>query len=136
METGNAESERVIRSMVEESVNRFNRGDLSAVDEFWDEGADYVSVDGRFLKGRTQMAGFFQELMKLGGQQQRATVEQVRFITPELAIVDGSWTVTGARDAEGVELPPIEGRGFELAQQREGRWRFVATREMVIYRGQ
>jgi hypothetical protein len=47
--------------------------------------------------------------------------------------VDGSWTVTGARGADGKELPPIQGRGFELVQEKRDRhWRFIATREMVL----
>jgi len=67
--------------------------------------------------------------------QQTATIEQIRFITPEIATVDGTWTVTGARDATGQELPPIRGRGFEVVQKKSGRWRFIVTREMVILSG-
>jgi len=39
---------------------------------------------------------------------QIVSVEQIRFITPELATVDGSWTVTGARGAGGKVLAPIK----------------------------
>ena len=67
--------------------------------------------------------------------QQTSSVEQVRFITPELATVDGSWIVTGARGADGKELPPIKGRGLELVQKKDGRWRIIMTREMVIFKG-
>ncbi len=58
---------------------------------------------------------------------------QIRFITRELATVDGSWTVTVTRDATGKELPVINGRGFELVQKKHGSWKFIATREMVIF---
>jgi len=67
--------------------------------------------------------------------QQVASVEQIRFLTPAVATVDGSWTVTGARGADGKELAPIRGRGFEVVQKRNGKWRFIATREMVIFKG-
>jgi hypothetical protein len=70
---------------------------------------------------------------KSGAGQQTATIEQIRFITPELATVDGSWIVTGARDATGKELPVMRGRGFELVQKKNGNWKFIATREMVIF---
>jgi hypothetical protein len=70
----------------------------------------------------------------VGKVTQQSTIERVRFLTPDLAIVDGSWTITGARDAAGKELPPIRGRGVEIAQRKDGQWRFVATREMVIWR--
>lgn len=65
----------------------------------------------------------------------RPVGEQIRVITAEVATVDGSWTVTGARDAAGHELPAINGRGFELVQKRHEKWRFIATREMVIFDG-
>jgi hypothetical protein len=72
---------------------------------------------------------------KSGVGQQTVTIEQIRFITPELATVDGSWTVMGARDVAGKELPAIKGRGFELVQKKNGKWKFIATREMVIFGG-
>lgn len=72
---------------------------------------------------------------KSGAGQQAARIEQIRFITPELATVDGSWAVTGARGAAGKELPAIKGRGFELVQKKNGSWKFIATREMVIFGG-
>ncbi len=133
----NQEDERAIRSMVEQAISRLNKGDFTAIDDFWAQDADYVSVDGRLITGRTQIKAFFQELAKssAGLAQQTSTIERTRFLTPELAISDGLWTVTGAQDAAGKELPPIKGRGFEVIQKREGRWWFVATRPMVIFKG-
>ena len=75
------------------------------------------------------------QMGKSGAGQQTATIEQIRFITPKLATVDGSWTVTGVRDDNGKELPAIKGRGFELVQKKNGSWKFIATREMVIFGG-
>src|SRR5436190_11892042 len=126
------EDESVIRTMVDQAVKRLNKGDLTALQDFWDEGADYVGVDGTLIKGRTQIQALFREVAGKTGQQ-TATIEQIRFITPEIATVDGAWTVTGARDATGQELPPIKGRGFEVVQKKSGRWRFILTREMVIF---
>ena len=128
------EDETAIRTMVDQAVKRLNKGDLTALEEFWDEGADYVGVDGKLIKGRTQIQALFRKAAGKTGQQ-TATIEQIRFITPEIATVDGTWIVTGARDGTGKELPPIEGRGFEVVQKKSGRWRFVLTREMVIFGG-
>ena len=128
------EDERTIRSMVDQAIIRLNRGDVSAVADLWAEDADYVGVDGKLTKGRSQILSLFRR-MKTGAGQQSATIEQIRFVTPELATVDGSWIVTGARDAAGKELPAIKGRGFELLQKKNGSWKFIATREMVIFEG-
>ena len=131
----NKEDERTIRGMVDQAVARLNKGDVSAFDDFWDENADYVGVDGTLIKGRAQMQAFFRKMAESSAGHQIVSVEQIRFITPELATVDGSWTVTGARSADGKVLAPIKGRGFEVVQKRNGKWRFIATREMVIFKG-
>jgi len=133
----NEEDEQIIRDMVRQAIHRLNNGDITAFADYWDEGADYVSVDGRLIKGRAQIQEFFGKMSssRTGQPQQTAAIDQIRFITPELATVDGSWTITGVRDAQGKKLDPINGKGFEVVQKRHGRWRFVATREMVIFRG-
>ena len=133
--SGHEKDDRTIRSMVDQAISRLNKGDVTAFDDFWDEHADYVGVDGTLTKGRLQIEALFREMAKSGVGQQTVTIEQIRFITPELATVDGSWIVAGARDGAGRELPPIKGRGFELVQKNAGRWRFIATREMVVFTG-
>jgi uncharacterized protein (TIGR02246 family) len=135
--TSNHEDEQTIRGMTDQAISRLNKGDLTVFEDFWATDADYVSVDGRLITGRDQIQAFFRELIKssAGQSQQSSSIERIRFLTPELAIVDGQWTVTGARDAAGKELPPIKGRGVEVVQKRDGRWWFVATREMIIFKG-
>jgi uncharacterized protein (TIGR02246 family) len=129
------EDERAIRSMAEQAISRLNQRDVTVFDDFWDEDADYVAVDGTLIRGRAQIQALFRRMARSDGMgKQSASVEQIRFITPEIATVDGSWTVTGARSTDGKELPPIQGRGFELALKKNGRWHFVATREMVVFR--
>jgi uncharacterized protein (TIGR02246 family) len=125
----------MLRMMVDQAVSRINKGDLTAIDDFWDENADYVSVDGRLITGRAQMRAFFREILSsnIGGVQQVNSLD-IRFLTPEFAIVDGAWTVSSAQDEAGNDLPPINGRGVEIAQKRDGKWRFVATREMIIFK--
>ena len=133
--SANEEDERTIRGMVDQAVARLSKGDVGALDDFWDENADYVGVDGTLIKGRAQRQAFFRKMAESGTGHQIASVEQIRSITPELATVDGSWTVTGARSAGGKELAPIKGRGFEVLQKKNGKWKFIATREMVIFKG-
>ncbi|OLC44808.1 MAG: hypothetical protein AUH43_17805 [Acidobacteria bacterium 13_1_40CM_65_14] len=130
------DDERAIRNMVDQAIGRLNRGDVTAFEDFWDEGADYVAVDGTLIRERAQIQAFFRKLAaSSSSSQQTASIDRVRFLTPELAIVDGSWTVTGARDSTGKELAPIQGRGVEIVQKKRGRWLFVATREMVVFKG-
>lgn len=94
-----------------------------------------MGVDGRLITGRDQIQAFFTVMSSSPKRaQQTATIERVRLLTPDVAIVDGSWTITGARDTAGKELPPLKGRGTEVVRRTNGKWRFVATREMVIWK--
>jgi uncharacterized protein (TIGR02246 family) len=129
--------EDTIRQMVTDAVRRLNQGDVTAIREFWDVNADYVGIGGQFVQGRQAIEGFFEQMLKAGSLgTETAAIEKVRFLSTILATVDGSWTVTGARDADGKELPPIRGRGFEIVQKKQGKWRFIATREMVVWKPQ
>ncbi len=130
-----ATDEKVIHDMVSRAIDRLNKGDVTAIADYWDDDADYVSVDGTLTRGRAQIQALFSKLVKSGVGQQTAFIEQIRFITSEIAAVDGSWTVKGARGTDGKELPPIRGRGFELIRKKGGCWRFIATREMVVFDG-
>jgi uncharacterized protein (TIGR02246 family) len=125
--------EDAIRQMVYDAVRRLNQGDQTTIDHFWDENADYVGIGGQFIHRRQAMLDFFAQLLKGGGGTEAATIKQIRFLTSDLAIVDGSWTITGAKDADGKPLPLIRGRGCEIVQKKRGRWRFVATRAMVVW---
>src|SRR5262245_8576126 len=102
----NQEDEQTIRKMVDQALSRLNKGDLTAFEDFWAKDADYVSVDGRLITGRDQIQAFFREVIKssAGQAQESGSIERIRFLTPELAVVDGQWTITGARDAAGKEL--------------------------------
>jgi uncharacterized protein (TIGR02246 family) len=135
--TTNQEDERTIRMMIYQAVSRFNDGDVTVIEDFWDENADYVGVDGKVITGRANIHAFFSDLLRLSpeGMQQEVKTIDIRFLTSELAIVDGSWTISGARDEAGKDYPPLNGRGVEIAQKKDGQWRFIATREMVIFKG-
>jgi uncharacterized protein (TIGR02246 family) len=129
--------ERLIRNMVAEAVSRFNNGDASVIRELWDQDADYVGVDGTLTTGRAAIEELLGRMLKAnsGKVTQNATIERVLFLAPGIVLVDGTWTITGAVDAAGKELPAIKGRGLELVKKKNGHLPFVATREMVISKG-
>jgi uncharacterized protein (TIGR02246 family) len=81
----NEADERTIRGVVNQAVTRLNKEDVSSLEGFWDENADYVEVDGTLIKGRAQMQAFFRKMAESSKGQQIASVGQIRFITPDLA---------------------------------------------------
>jgi len=100
-ERSRSRDEDTIRQMVADAIRQLNQGDLTDIRAFWDEDADYVGIDGQFLHGRQAMEEFFAKLLKAGFGTESGTIEQVRFLDSDLAIGDGSWTITGAKDVNG-----------------------------------
>ena len=54
---------------------------------------DWSLEGGIILCSPPQIQALFLEMARSGAGRQTVTIEQIRFITPELATVDGSWIV-------------------------------------------
>ncbi len=106
-------------------MEAFNRGDARAVAEFWWEDGDYMDQEGRHLKGRTSiekaMRGFFAENK---GVTMRIDNRKTRFVTPELAIEDGT---TDTIPADGGI--PHRSRYTIIHVKKNGLWRMASVRE-------
>jgi uncharacterized protein (TIGR02246 family) len=114
-----SDDERVIRAMVDQAVSRLNKGDVTALDDFWDEAADYVGVDGTLIRGRAAIQGMLRRMANSGGSQQSVTVEQVRFVTPEMATVDDRGRSSAhAMRKERKELAPIKAEASSLFKRK------------------
>src|ERR1700758_1092871 len=75
-------------------VDAFEKGDAKAVAAFWAEDGDYADLDGRHLQGRTAIEDAFKEFFKENkGLKLRIDVKSVRFVTPDVAIEDGTSSV-------------------------------------------
>ena len=86
-------------------VDAFEKGDAKAVAAFWAEDGDYVDLNGRHLQGRSAIENAFKDFfMENKGLKLRIDVNSVRFLTPDMAIEDGTTSVIPPNDA-----PPSQG---------------------------
>ena len=75
-------------------VDAFEKGDAKAVAAFWAEDGDYVDLTGRHLQGRSAIEKAFKDFfMENKGLKLRIDVNSVRFLTPDMAIEDGTTSV-------------------------------------------
>jgi uncharacterized protein (TIGR02246 family) len=54
-------------------------------------------------------------------------VKSIRFLNPELAVVDDYWTMTGARKRDGSDWPYRAGYSNFLMAKRNGRWIVIVS---------
>jgi uncharacterized protein (TIGR02246 family) len=55
------------------------------------------------------------------------TVKSIRYLNPELAVVDDYWTMTGARKRDGSDWPYRAGYSNFVMAKRNGRWIVIVS---------
>lgn len=111
----------------------WNKGDSAGLAMIWADDADHVEPDGRAVKGRVAIEkGLRQRFATdLKGTRSQQTIKDIRFVTHDVAVVDASYEVTGARDAQGQSLPALQGSYIDIWVRRGGKWHIVADRPIV-----
>src|SRR5262249_3241587 len=87
--------EAAIRAVVSQYVEARERLDPKAVEQLFTSDADQLVSSGEWRKGREAVVkGTMASSTSTGGKR-TITVESVRFITPDVAIADGRYELTG-----------------------------------------
>ena len=119
-------------------ANRFNgfwaTADVDRMAALWSEAGDLVHPDGVVERGRTTIRLNRRE--QLARKEYRAskhllTFGVIRCVSPDVAVADGKWTLTGVYDAAGNLLPRGEGLTTVVLKKQGGDWLFEAYRYTV-----
>jgi uncharacterized protein (TIGR02246 family) len=114
-----------ITKTAEAFVEAFQKGDAKAVAAFWTPDGDYVDENSRVLKGQKAIEDSFTELFAAKkGLKVRIDVASLRFPAPDLAIEDGTSTVTAPDDSA-----PSRARYTNVLIKRAGKWLHCSVRE-------
>src|SRR5262249_44070140 len=77
-------------------------GELDQVMAFWTTDSDYVDEAGKMTKGKDQIAALFKKaLPELKGAKVTSNLHSIKFLRPEVALVDGNidtTSTTGVKD--------------------------------------
>ncbi len=118
--------EAVVRAVVAKYVDARERIDPQAVEQLFTSDADQLVSSGEWRKGREAVVkGTMASSTNTGGKR-TITVESVRFVTPDVAIADGRYELTGL--AGGV----ARSMWTTIVLKRSGKeWRITAIRNML-----
>ncbi len=61
-----------------------------------------------------------------------SAIRAIRFPTSGVAVVDGSFEVTGVHGHEGTPLPPVEGLYTWVLVKKNGKWEIFADRLLRV----
>ncbi len=117
--------EEAIRQADESYAKAYGTGDAKAVAAHFTADAEYVDEVGDVFQGRDaieeSMTEFFAENP---GCALQINIDSIRFITPEVAVEDGSTIVTRADESE-----PIESHYTTVHVKSDGKWLAASVRD-------
>jgi uncharacterized protein (TIGR02246 family) len=87
--------EAAIREVVSKYVDARERIDPKAVEELFTSDADQLVSSGEWRRGRDAVVRGTMESSSRTGGKRTITVESLRLVTPDVAIADGRYELTG-----------------------------------------
>jgi uncharacterized protein (TIGR02246 family) len=127
--------EKAIQDVEARWQNAWNRHDISALADLFTEDADFITVIGKWCKGKKEFYDYHVRLHQVMFKDSiwKTTDTQVRFLNPEVAIVHVNWTITGDRNADGTPRPNSrDGIFTQVMVKQGGQWRITASQNTNI----
>jgi uncharacterized protein (TIGR02246 family) len=125
---GDAKEGDAIAKEAEGFIEAFQKGDAKALAAFWTEDGDYTDQKGRNLKGREAIEKAFTEFFAENkGLKLRINSDSLRFVTPDVAVEDGTTEVAGPDGGA-----PSQARYTIVHVKKDGKWRLSSVRDSVF----
>src|SRR5262245_65977775 len=91
-----AADETAVRAVVQKYVDAREARDPRAIEALFTEDADQLVSDGTWRRGRDTLVRGMLESSRRNPARRSITVESVRFLSPDVALVDGRYIQQGA----------------------------------------
>jgi uncharacterized protein (TIGR02246 family) len=123
--------ESVVRNVLAEYTVSWNHHDTAAVGRLFTENCDYVNIAGVHLKGVQEMVQRHAELFqnRLKTAVRTLTGAEVRFTTPDVALVHASWDVTGSSRPTEEAVPVLKEITTITMVKTDGKWLITAFQD-------
>lgn len=123
-----------MRHVVDSLVAAWNVHDPGRFAAAFHSDADFTNVFGMHAKGAEAIAGFHAPLFETMFRDSKlmATDTEVRFIRPDVAVIDARWEMTGARDPDGNEWPARRGLMNLVVTPEDGGWSVAVMHNMDL----
>jgi uncharacterized protein (TIGR02246 family) len=128
--------EAAIRARIAAHGTAAAAGDAHALAEVYADDAELVSADGSAVRGRKAIDELWKQEVADGAAQggryhmHPPETIRVRFVSPDVAIVDVGSRSLGGRDSTGATLPTRDGALLTVWRKERGTWRVVYQRSL------
>jgi uncharacterized protein (TIGR02246 family) len=126
---------KAIRDVEAHWQDAWNRHDISGLADLFTDDADFITVIGRWCKGKKDFHDYHVRLHQVMFKDSvwKTTDTQIRFLRPDVAIVHVNWTITGDRNADGTPRPASRSGIFtQVMVKQGGHWLITASQNTNI----
>jgi uncharacterized protein (TIGR02246 family) len=122
-----SQDESAIRALEARQQEAWNHHDARAYANLFTEDGDCVNVVGWWWKGRAEIEKKLTDAYVYVFKESALAITgvEIRFPSPEFAVVHVRWTMTGARTPSGLPVPQ-QGIQTQLLQKGSGQWLIAA----------
>jgi len=121
--------------LVDDFVRSFNAHDAKGFGLLFTDDADWVSVAGIRVKGRTNIQAEHHEAFTTFFSSATLALldRDVRMVKPDVAVIHFNWELTGQPDKEGKLRPPRRGIITIVATKHESTWKISAGQNTNLF---
>jgi uncharacterized protein (TIGR02246 family) len=120
-----------IKQNTKDFIAAWNKHDTAAMSKFWARDGDlYCADEKEFKTGPSDVQGFFKEGFdkNMGKSTLTLKEDKVRFITPDVALEDTDYAVTGCTDSSGNATGPMDEHVVMVLKKEGSDWKIAAAR--------
>jgi uncharacterized protein (TIGR02246 family) len=122
-----SEDETAIRKAVDAYFAAYAKGDVKGVLAVWTPDAEFIDEDGKTYRGRDTLAKMFtQSLPSFKGYKIASKLTSVRFVKPDVALVDGEESFTPPHGE-----PDVSRFTSVWVKEADGKWRMRSARDLT-----
>jgi uncharacterized protein (TIGR02246 family) len=124
--------EELLHQLAADFQATWGRGDAAELAGYFTEAGDTMTADGHF-QGRAAIQEYYTAGFggPFAGTSIAIEMTAVRFLQPDVAVADGTYTVTGAKGPDGADLAAAEGLWSNVNVKVGGQWLIACQRPMI-----
>jgi uncharacterized protein (TIGR02246 family) len=121
-----ANDEAAVKAVVARYVDAREKRDAAAIEAVFTRDADQLVSSGEWRKGREAVVRGTLASSESSGGRRTINVETVRFVTPDVAVADGRYEISGLAGGESRRMWST----FVITRGSDG-WHIAAIRNML-----
>jgi len=131
---GQKEEDAAIRERHDQWCAAWNSHDAKRMAAFFAADGDLVNPFGREARGTAAIEKLFTEEQAgpMAGTTYSGTVESIRYIGKNVAIIDVAAEITGMKGPDGAAMPPFKHHVTWIAQKKDGKWMALGARAFAL----